>query len=184
MRPFVSLAALAVCMSTGAAHGQLLVLGRSPAATCYDHALHERHDMASIRDCDIALQDIRVTRRDRAATLVNRGILNIHRGRGSDAIADFDSAQRMDVIPNAVLAVNRSSALIRLGRYQEAVAEADIAIRGRGESEADAWFNRAVALEALGELAAAYDSYRQARHLRPGWDQPEAELARFSINSR
>ncbi|OLF80874.1 hypothetical protein AWH62_14240 [Maricaulis sp. W15] len=184
MRLFVSLAALMVCMSTGPADAQLLVLGRSPAATCYDHALHQRDDTASLRDCDMAMQDIRVTRRDRAATLVNRGILNIHRGRATDAIADFDAAQRMDIIPTAVLAVNRSSALIRLGRYQEAVAEADIAIRGRGDSEADAWFNRGVALEALGELAAAYDSYRQARHLRPGWQQPDAELARFRVNSR
>ncbi len=184
MRPFVSLAALMVCMSTTPAAAQLQVLGQSPAAACYRHAMAERHDVRAMQDCDIALRDGRVSRRDRAATLVNRGILKIHQNRHVDALDDFESAESMGGFAPSALAVNRACALIGLGRYHEAIEQTDLAIRDHDIREADAWLNRGIALEALDELAAAYDSYRQARHLRPGWDRPVNELSRFRITSR
>lgn len=184
MRLFVSLAALVVCMSTAPAAAQFQVLGRSAAATCFEHAVASRHDVRAIQDCDMALRDNRVTRRDRAATLVNRGILRIHQNRQDEALEDFERAESLHDFAPSALAVNRACALIGLGRYAEAVAQADLAIRAQDSREADAWFNRGLALEAMDELAAAYDSYRQARRLRPGWDLPQDELSRFRITSR
>ena len=184
MRLFVSLAALMVCMSPAPAAAQLQVLGQSAAATCYEHALAQRHDVRAMQDCDIAVRDARVTRRDRAATLVNRGILMIHQNRHNSALEDFAAAEALGDFAPSALAVNRACALIGLGRFDEAVAQTDLAIRAGDTREADAWLNRGIALEAMDELAEAYDSYRQARRLRPDWQRPQRELSRFRITSR
>ena len=74
-----------------------------------------------------------------------------------------------------------AAALLRLGRYHDALAQTDIAIEAAEDNLADAWFNRAVALEALNDIDGAYDAYHQALALRPGWSMVERELERFSV---
>ncbi|MHA6288962.1 tetratricopeptide repeat protein [Maricaulis sp. CAU 1757] len=181
MRPIASLALFAAIATGGSASGQIIVFGESSASSCYQHALTQRSDNRAIRDCDTALAYPDLNRRDRAATYANRGIVRLYRNQAEAALEDFDFAERQGLQEPAALAVNRSSAYYRLARYQEALAAADAAIAANQDNLAEAWFNRAVTLEALGDLAGAYDAYSQAQAVRPDWPLPARELRRFQV---
>ncbi|MGE0046032.1 MAG: tetratricopeptide repeat protein, partial [Hyphomonadaceae bacterium] len=47
-----------------------------------------------------------------------------------------------------------------------------------------AYFNRALAYEAMGNVRAAYADYRRAQELSPSWDAPQRELARYTVTQR
>jgi tetratricopeptide (TPR) repeat protein len=66
---------------------------------------------------------------------------------------------------------------------QEALAQTDIIIEADDRHLAEAWFNRGVALESLGETTAAYNAYSRALDERPGWRLAEIELERFTVRS-
>jgi tetratricopeptide (TPR) repeat protein len=44
-----------------------------------------------------------------------------------------------------------------------------------------AYYNRAMAHEAAGNIEAAYSDYSAARRIAPKWDQPKEELSRFRV---
>lgn len=181
MRLFVPLLVPLAAMLAAPAHAQIIIGAESPGRICYEHALAGRDDSPAVRDCVAALSAV-ITRRNRAATHVNLGIVRMRAGELEEALGDFDRAEALGGVPVAALAVNRSSALIRLGRHREAIAQTDIAIAAASSNLPQAWFNRGVALEAQGDLDGAYAAYLRARELRPGWRLPERELERFRVD--
>ena len=182
MRPIVSLAVLATVLTAPSLHAQTIVCGESRAATCYHNAAANRADLESLRDCNAALTDSQLTRRDRAATLSNRGIIHLRRNDAGAALADFDAAEQGGLADPGALGLNRSSAYIYLDRPRDALVHADLAIAARNRHSAPGWYNRGVALEALGDLPGAYQAYREALALRPDWHLPARELERFSVD--
>ncbi|WP_300530834.1 tetratricopeptide repeat protein [Maricaulis sp.] len=180
MRPYVPILALLALISAPAA-AQVTVLGESPAASCYQSAIAARSDAFALTDCEQALEHRQLPRRDRAATHINMGIVLLHSARFEDALASFDEAEALTVGMRGALAVNRSSALIRLGRYHDAIEQTGIAIEADEANLADAWFNRAMALERLGDIPGAYLALTRALEERPGWPMAEREMQRFSV---
>lgn len=181
MRPILSASLFAAALLTAPASAQTAVYGESPAAACFRDAVAQRSDRAALRNCDEALTSPSLSRRDRAATRSNRGIVQLHRGLLHEALADFDAAEELGLNDQGALGVNRSSAYLRLGRNEEARRHAELAIAADNRHAAYAWYNRGVALEALGEAAAAYESYTRALELRPDWALPARELERFRV---
>ncbi len=175
MRLYVSIIGVFALFSSAAA-AQVVVLGESPAARCYDAAIAGRQDGVAINECRTALDRRQISRRDRAATYINMGILYLNAQRYDAAMRAFDDAEAMNLVPPGALAVNRSNAMIRTGRFTEAVEQTDIAIAAAEENLADAWFNRAVALRFIGEREAAVQALEQALEVRPGWAQAENQL--------
>lgn len=183
MRLIVSLLLPVFLTAVAPAGAQTLVLGETKAGACYRHALAQRGDHRALADCDEALDDTLVLRRDRAATHVNRGIVLMHSGEEEAALAAFDEAEATGRIDPQTLALNRSSALIRLGRAGEALAQTAIVIDAGQDKIAEAWFNRGVALEMLGDVSGAYEAFSQAASHRPDWPMVQRELARFTVVS-
>ena len=180
MRPYVPILALLALVS-GPAAAQITVIGESPAASCYQSALASRSDIYALTDCEQALERRQLPRRDRAATHINMGIILLHSARYEDALTAFDQAEALNIGMRGALAVNRSSALIRLGRFQNALEQTDIAIEADEANIADAWFNRAMILERLGDTPGAYQSLLRALEERPGWPLAQREMDRFSV---
>ena len=86
---FLAMAAAAYPSTpTGSA---IVSLGSSSARSCYQAAEARAATVATINECDLAL-DGGLSRSDRVATLVNRGILKMIRGNNAAAEADFDAA--------------------------------------------------------------------------------------------
>ncbi len=173
-------ATLPVCAAT-------MTYGDTAAASCAKAALAERSGASisepahrtSLQDCDTALAD-KLSPADRTATLVNRGIVNAAAGRTNAALADYDAAlARAPETANIYL--NRGTAQLRAGRFEAARADLDRALALKTDQAALAYFNRGMANEKMGDLAAAYRDYRQARDLAPDFQPARTELARFVV---
>lgn len=184
MRPIVTLFALLTLAISAPAAAQVQVIGDSAAASCFRGVERNRAPLRTLDHCTTALERDVLAPRDRAATHVNRGIIQLRRNQLDLAEADFSRASQLDRDGRltGAIAVNRSAVLLRQGRVSAALEQTDIALAETGPHRADAWFNRAVALEEMNDLTGAYHAYQEAQTLRPGWPAPARELARFSLD--
>lgn len=178
---FAAAAALSV-LAAGPATAATSVLGGGDARACYEAASKGRTDLGAILDCDSAISGQELSSRDRAATVVNRGVIHLLRRDAAKALGDFDRAiaWRPDL---GEAHVNRGAALILTGDFAGAVASINRGLELGTEDLHEAYFNRAIAQEKLENYAAAYADFRRAAELKPDWDLPGRELARFTVTS-
>jgi tetratricopeptide (TPR) repeat protein len=174
--------AVAALLAASPAAGAVTVLGNSSARLCFEAAESRSNpSLGVIRTCDQAMRDEGLSDYDRVATLVNRGILKARLGDVDEAIVDYDAALKTD--PNEAEAyLNKGFALLHLpDAAQQARPMFDSALQKRTRKPALAYYGRAVANELTGQVRAAYEDYRQASLLDPKWQDPKADLARFSV---
>jgi len=176
-----SVSVLAAAFLAGPASATILVLGSSPGRPCYESALSRDISPGALRECDEALASGLMHSRDMVATYVNRGVIKLYAGGNAAAIADFDSAIALDPgEPEAYL--NKGSALLKMGAgTNQAIALFDEALRRDTRRPELAFFGRAIAHEVSGDVKAAYMDYRRARQAAPKWEEPQRELARFTV---
>jgi tetratricopeptide (TPR) repeat protein len=182
MRTLVLLLAGGAALTSAPAHGAVQVIGTTDARACYEAARDERASEATVKLCTTALESEELSRRDVAATKVNRGILQMHQRHYDVALADYEDAIALK--PDLGEAhVNKAIAMLRIDQGQ-----ADAAIRSlsRGielgtEEPEVAHYMRAVAYEILGDAKNAYLDYKQAAELKPDWQDPQLALRRFSV---
>jgi len=170
----------AFLLSFGSTSAAVLVLGSGDPGLCSHAAMNPGATAGGLHACDAALKDPDLSSHDRAATFVNRGVLRLRGAAYDRAVEDFNSALRINPQLGEAL-VNRGAARIGQHRYADALRDLE---RGAdlGASEPEkAWFNRGLAHEGLGDLPAAYRAYQRAAALKPGWDAPQKELARFTV---
>lgn len=172
--------AAAIAAVAAPASAALMVLGTGDARECYIAAEYKSAPRASIATCDRAL-DGALSRRDRTATLVNRGIVKMWASDNAAALADFDQAlAERPGQPEAM--VNKAVALVRMqGVPAEAIALLDRAIAADVSRPEVAFYARGLAHELAGDLPAAYRDYRRAVTLKPDWADPARQLARFTV---
>ena len=182
---FVRVAVLAagLALEGGAAQAAVTVLGDGYAQTCWRSARDGDATLTAEQTCTYALDVELLSRRDRAGTYVNRGVLRMRRAEYRAALADFDAAIGLEPQLGAGH-VNRGAALIGLGRHAESLAPLNRGIELGVEEAAKAYYNRAIAYEGLGDLKAAYLDYQRALQLDPAWTEPARELARFQLRGR
>jgi tetratricopeptide (TPR) repeat protein len=165
---------------TAPAHAAASYFGAGPALSCYQGALSARGQQTDVALCTVALETQPLTVTDRAATLVNRGVIRLHRKEAAAALGDFDQALRLNPELGEAL-VNRGAALIMLDRPQDAVAAITAGLARNAQDPHEALFNRAFAYEELGQYKAAYKDFREAQRLKPEWPAPTIELARYVV---
>jgi tetratricopeptide (TPR) repeat protein len=181
--PAVAIGAGLLTLS-GPASADTTVIGNGFAADCSQAAraasANRTPNSDAMRECDLAISNEVLSLHDLAATYVNRGVLYLAMGDYNHAKRDFDQAARTE--PGLGEAyVNRGAALIGLGRNRDGVAEIDRGLALNASEPEKAYFNRALAEERLNDLKAAYDDYRKALELKPDWEAPKTELARFHV---
>jgi len=177
-------AALAMLVLTGggrAAGGTgETVLSSGSARDCAQAALGGRTDNASLQACDNAIDFDSLSRDDRGATLINRGAIRIFRHQWRAALTDLNEGLRLRPEAGEGWA-NRGGALLGLKRYKEAVDDITKGLALGVKEPAKAYFNRALAYEALDDEKSAYFDYKKAQDLDPTWEAPRHELLRFSV---
>ena len=182
----------ALCVPV-AAHAQAIqVFGGGQGESCWRAALastflhmdsatmEARWKADAIATCDDALSGSVLDRRDRAATLVNRSILEMSRENYAVAEKNLDSA--LTLLPKLPEAhVNLGSTLINMKKYDEGVKETELGIQLGTKEPERAWYNLGIGYERMGNIQKAYESYRQASVLDPKWQDPKDEMARFTV---
>lgn len=172
---------LAAALLSTAAGASVQVLGNSVGHSCYVSATMKNGSKEALRECDEALRSGLLNDRDTVATYVNRGVVKLYTGAYLSAIADFDRAIKMDPDePESYL--NKGSTILRMeGDPALAASLFDEAISRKTTRPELAYYGRAVAQEARGNLLAAYRDYRRAQELAPRWEEPGRELSRFQV---
>jgi tetratricopeptide (TPR) repeat protein len=186
MTPKVVFASAALAMSlavSAPASGAAFVIGGGLADACSRFALEGRSDDYSLSTCTYALETESLVKRDRAATLVNRGVIQLRRKAFAAANRDFDTAIRLQPALGEAF-VNRGAALIAQRRWQEGLTDIDKGLALGADEPEKAYFNRALAWEGLDDMAAAWRDYNKALEIAPGWDAPRKELARFTVTPK
>lgn len=181
----VLLLAMAMAATPSAAGADAVVGAGDLGRLCYEAARDgAAAGLAGIGVCTQALSDGAMPQRDRAGTLVNRGIVYLQSNDINRAIADFDDAIRIDPSLGEGY-VNRGIALLRLGGAdREAIATLSIALAHNPIRPELAYYMRGVAYELVGDTASAYADYNAALAARPGWQQAVDQLKRFSVERR
>ena len=175
-------AAAGLLVATGA-RASVTVIGGGQAEACSKAALAGKSDTRSERTCTDALETEMLSPRDRAGTLVNRGVLKLRRAAFEAATKDFNAA--LSLKPDMGEAyVNRGAASIGEHRYAESLPDLNKAISMGIEEPAKAYYNRALAYEGLDDVKSAYFDYQKAVELSPQWEAPKNELLRFHVSAR
>lgn len=180
----LTISAICVLMASslsGVANAAVTVIGGGLAQDCYLGVESESSASETLRLCDLALQQERLTSRDRAATHVNRGILHMRAGRLDMALRDYSTSARIK--PDLADAqVNRGAALYGLRRYDEAMTALNIGIKAENvNAKSVAYYNRGLTNEKLGQIEAAYYDFREALEINPEFELAARQLERFEV---
>ena len=181
MKNLFAIAGLALLAAPASA--AIYTLGGPLAEGCYEAASSKYDSRFAIEGCTRALAEEGLAPPDRAATLVNRGIVYMARGQARSAEADFDAALAIDAsLADAYL--NKGFLRIRTGAGRVALPLIQKGLDLGADEKAVAWFGRGVAHEQMGDYAKAYRDFQRARELAPDWDMPSAYLASYRVGGR
>jgi len=180
---FLAVGAAALGIASVPASAQVISLGSSLAEACYRAAAAPNTSLPARDACDRALRDEPITLEDRFATHVNRGILRMFRRDYVAAASDFQAALQINS--------DRPEPWLNLGimRLNQEDAAGSIPLLTRAlelgtTDPALAYYARGLAHEYSGNVRAAYYDLTRAASLKPEWDLPARELARFQVQRR
>jgi tetratricopeptide (TPR) repeat protein len=169
----------------------VVVIGDGPERMCYLSAKTGIDSQRGIDHCNMALENTALILHDRAATLVNRGVIEHKLGRNEAAMNDYNDCLRL--VPDQPDAfINRGVAWMTENKYDLALADIEKGIALGPSEPALAYFDRAIAFENLGRavpegnqrqayLQKAYADYQAALKEAPGFTAASNALARFRV---
>jgi tetratricopeptide (TPR) repeat protein len=178
--PALAIGALALTALAAPSHAAVSVLGTGLGQSCYEAAEFGGDPRDGVTTCTTALDDTALTISDRAATFVNRGILRARSDDANGALDDYDRGISLDA-NLAEAYVDRGATMISLKRYDQAVSDLNRGISMNAKRPHIAYYDRAIANEALGNIRAAYEDYKQAVQLQPDFTLATEQLARFKV---
>jgi tetratricopeptide (TPR) repeat protein len=184
MRTALFFSAAILSLAAGSASAQVLVLGDSTAATCYQAA---EYGTMGMRDgfevCTQALNVPGLSLRDRAGTYVNRAVIRMRAGDYNGALNDSESGIRM-IQSLGEAHVNRGAALLNLSRPQEALQAINTGVAHGSSKMHLVLYNRGAARELTGDVRGAYFDYQESSRLAPNFTLARDQLMRFSVVRR
>lgn len=176
----VSVFALVLLAGTSGAQAAISVIGNGKAHDCFIQAEFNTDTRRGLAVCDEALKSDVLSNVDRASTLVNRAILRARVNDTDGAMDDYAAALAIGANDGEVY-LNRSATMIALKRYDDALKDADRAVQLHPVRIEVAYYNRAMANEALGNVRAAYDDYSAAVRAEPRFVAAKDQLSRFHM---
>ncbi len=130
---------------------------------------------ADVEACDSALMNAKLSRRDRAATYCNRGVIKTAMERHQDAYEDYNKAiELMPDLPEPY--VGRGNVLFLADRMDEAIEDYTHAMELELGRMHIALLNRGMAYETQGRLERAETDFRKAVELAPQWPLAQQKL--------
>jgi tetratricopeptide (TPR) repeat protein len=175
-----SLIVPALLASIADAEAAVSVIGNGKAHSCYIEAEYTTDPRMSVAICIDALRNEILSKKDRSATLINRAILRAESADTPGAMEDYEAAIAVGANTGEAYS-NRAATHIALKQYSEALSDADRAVHLRTPRMEIAYYNRALANEALGNVQAAYADYQAAVRAEPRFAAATEALSRFRV---
>ena len=158
------------------------VLGTGKARACYEAAESQDYSRDALALCSEALVEETLSQRDRAATLVNRGIVKMGLKDLEGAVADYEKALGTQKRMGEAY-VNLGIAYMLQQKDREALEALSQGLSLKPRRAHLGYYTRGIVNELLGDVRSAYYDYRKAAELAPTWDEPRAQLQRFRVIS-
>jgi tetratricopeptide (TPR) repeat protein len=170
----------AIAAGASAQAQTVITIGSGLAHDCFVHAKTGNQLREGAVICNGALEHDMLTRKDKAGTYDNRGVILDMLGRTEEAAADFNMAISLDPALGDPY-VNLGAMLIKKGQHEEALAHIN---KGMGLGVAFAhigYYDRAVAEQMLGRFKEAYYDYKKALELEPSFTMASERLKDFTV---
>jgi len=173
-------AGFGLSLLASSANAAISVLGNGLAQDCFQAAEFGGDPKDGVATCTTALEETALTTRDRAATMVNRGILRSRIGDLTGALDDYNHGLTVDATLGEGY-VDRGATEILMHSYDSALADIDKGIALNANKLEIAYYDRAIVNEALGNVRDAYFDYKKASELRPDFALANEQLLRFKV---
>ncbi|HVZ70675.1 MAG TPA: tetratricopeptide repeat protein [Rhizomicrobium sp.] len=174
------LGAAGLAVLATSADAAVTVLGGGPATDCYKAAEFDGDPVIGVQTCTTALENIALSVQDRAATLINRGILKSRVDDLHGALTDYNAGIKLnDKLGEGY--VDRGAVMISLHRYQAAYDDITKGIGLGASKPAIAYYDRAIVQEALGNVRGAYEDFQKALEIDPNMGLASMQLQRFKV---
>lgn len=174
-------AVLGVIAAGATAQAQTVItLGTGRAHDCFVHAKTGNQLREGAAVCNVALEHDMLTRKDRAGTFDNRGVILDMLGRTEEAAADFNMAISLDPSLGDPY-VNLGAMLIKKGQHEEALAQINKGIDLGMAFAHIGYYDRAVAEQMLGRFKEAYYDYKKVLELEPNFQMASERLKDFTV---
>lgn len=181
MKLKLMIAAAATALAAETMSAQVFVIGNGLGGECFQKTKNAYASFRAADDvCTRALREQAMTRPNRAATYVNRGVLRMRAGKYDAALSDYSEALSLQPELGAAY-LNRGAAYIHQRDFQSALAPLNRAIELESDDLFAAYYNRAIARENTGDVAGAFEDFNTSLELKPGWELAERQLTRFSV---
>lgn len=170
-------------MACGAPAGAAVsVLGIGLPQVCFEAAEYGTSQNAAegVQSCTDALTNSVLSTHDRAATLINRGILHARDNDIPAAMEDYDQGLSLDSMLGEGY-VDRGASEIVLKNLDAALADISRGIDLHAQRPEIAYYDRAIVNEALGNIRDAYADYKKAVELQPDFQLANDQLMRFRV---
>ncbi len=180
----VAIVALLVLCSNASAQSIVVIGDSGHGRECFSRAelavSFNAADSSDVEVCSKALESMSLSLPDRAATLVNRGILQLSSGQFDAAKASYDAALRL-VDDQGETHINIANIYVLQKRYQEAVQQYTKGIPLMARRQHIGFLNRGLAFEYMENFGAAQSDYERAIELAPEWVRAKKMLARVKL---
>jgi tetratricopeptide (TPR) repeat protein len=166
--------------ATAADAQTVVTLGAGQAHDCFVHAKTGLQLKEGAVVCDGALREDILSRRDRAGTYDNRGVILDMLGRTDEATRDFHAAIALEPgLGDAY--VNLGSMLIKQGQQQAALDQINTGLQVGMSYPHIGYYDRAVAEQMLGHYKEAYFDYKKTLELEPNFTMASERLKDFTV---
>jgi len=178
----VHLAALAASLLLAAPAGAQVVItvGTGQAHQCFIYAKTGGDLLTGLQTCNGALDHDILSKKDRAGTYDNRGVILDLMGRTQQAADDFNAAIELDPTLGDPY-VNLGAMLIKKGQHLEALDQINKGIELGMAFPHIGYYDRAIAEQMLGRYKEAYYDYKKVLELEPNFTMASERLKDFVV---
>jgi tetratricopeptide (TPR) repeat protein len=180
MRVRILLLGAALAIAIPAQAQTVITVGVGLAHDCFVHAKVGNDLSGGVTVCNLALERDVLSKKDRAGTFDNRGVMLDMLGRTEKAAEDFHTAIALDPTLGDPY-VNLGAMLIKKGEHQAALEQINRGMDlGMGFPHIG-YYDRAVAEQMLGRYKEAYYDYKKALELEPNFAMANERLKDFTV---